>query len=385
MNTIELLELINKGEGYHLEFKHEEENNEDFAKTIVCFANTDGGKILIGVDDTGRTIGVSDIDKLMLRMDDIALNRCDPPVIILQESINIDGKNVVIVNVEKGSQRPYRTKSGHYYIRSSNRCRQATREELLRIFQSAKSLFYDEIPINNSKLTDLDISSFKFFLRKYLNIETNNEEKIINYLCNFHLLEKESLTPTFTGILFFANNPQNFVSESRIVCANIEGTDISQTDLETKNLTGKISDIINNVEIFFKLSLRNKHRIKDFQPESEYEIPLTALREAIVNAIAHRDYTINAPIRVLIFTNRVEIRSPGRLPNTVTVESIKVGGSHVLRNPTIYNMLLKMGLVTDLGSGVRRIIKLVKEHLNKDVEFENTENEFIIKIPRKTE
>ena len=385
MNTIELLELINKGEGYHLEFKLEEENNEDFAKTIVCFANTDGGKILIGVDDTGRTIGVSDIDKVMLRMDDIALNRCDPPVIILQESINIDGKNVVIVNVEKGSQRPYRTKSGHYYIRSSNRCRQATREELLRIFQSAKSLFYDEIPINNSKLTDLDISSFKFFLRKYLNIETNNDENIINYLCNFHLLEKESLTPTFTGILFFANNPQNFVSESRVVCANIEGTDISQTDLETKNLTGKISDIINNVEDFFKLVLSNKHKIKDFRPESEFEIPMTVLREAIVNAIAHRDYTINAPIRVLIFTNRVEIHSPGRLPNTVTVESIKVGGSHVLRNPTIYNMLLKMGLVTDLGSGVRRIIKLVKEHLNKDVEFENTENEFIIKIPRKTE
>jgi ATP-dependent DNA helicase RecG len=385
MNTIELLELINKGEGYHLEFKLEEENNEDFAKTIVCFANTDGGKILIGVDDTGRTIGVSDIDKLMLRMDDIALNRCDPPVIILQESINIDGKNVVIVNVEKGSQRPYRTKSGHYYIRSSNRCRQATREELLRIFQSAKSLFYDEIPINNSKLTDLDISSFKFFLRKYLNIETNNEEEIINYLCNFHLLEKESLTPTFSGIIFFANNPQNFVSESRIVCANIEGIDISQTDLETKNLTGKVSDIINNVEDFFKLVLSNKHKIKDFRPESEFEIPMTVLREAIVNAIAHRDYTINAPIRVLVFNDRVEIHSPGKLPNTVTIESIKVGGSHVLRNPTIYNMLLKMGLVTDLGSGVRRIVKLVKEHLNENVEFENTENEFVIKIPRKTE
>jgi len=81
----------------------------------------------------------------------------------------------------------------------------------------------------------------------------------------------------------------------------------------------------------------------------------------------------------------VEIHSPGRLPNTVTVESIKVGGSHVLRNPTIYNMLLKMKMVTDLGSGVRRIIKLVKEHLSEDVGFENTENEFVIKIPRKTE
>jgi ATP-dependent DNA helicase RecG len=385
MDTKKFLEILKKGEGYHLEFKLEEENNEDFAKTMVCFANTDGGKIFIGVNDSGQIIGVSDIDKVMLRMDDIALNRCESPVIILQESINIDEKNVVIVNVEKGSQRPYKTKSGQYYVRAANRCRQATKEELLRIFQSTKSLFYDELPVNNAKLVDLDISSYKFFLKNYLDVETNNEEEIINYLSNFHLIEKESLIPTLTGILFFAYEPQKFIGQSRIVCAIIQGNDIGETSLETKNLTGKIFDIIQNVETFFKLSLQNKHIIKDFQPESEYEIPLTSLREALINAIAHRDYTINAPIRVLIFTDRVEIRSPGKLPNTVTIENIKVGRSHVLRNPTIYNMLLKMKMVTDLGSGVRRIIKLVKEKLNKDVEFENTENEFVIKIPRKTE
>lgn len=384
MNTIELLELINKGEGYHLEFKLEEENNEDFSKTIVCFANTDGGRILIGVDDDGNVVGVSDLDKVMSRMDDIALNRCEPPIIIFQESIIIDEKKVVIVNVEKGNQRPYRTKSGHYYVRSSNRCRQATREELLRIFQSTKSLFYDELPISNAKLTDIDISAFRYFIENYIKLETNNEEEIINYLSNFHLVDKESLIPTLSGILFFAYNPQRFISESRIVCAVINGTDIGEITLETKNLTGKISDIIHNIESFFKIALRKIHHIKDFQPEYDFEIPLTALREAVINAIAHRDYTINAPIRVLIFTDRVEIRSPGKLPNTVTIDSIKVGGSHVLRNPTIYNMLLKMKMVTDLGSGVRRIIKLVKEHLNEDVEFENRESEFVVKIPRKT-
>ena len=104
MNSKEFLEILNKGEGYHVEFKLEEENNEDFAKTIVCFANTDGGKILIGVDDSCKIIGVSDIDKVMFRMDDIALYRCEPPVMILQESISIEGKNVVIVNVEKETQ-----------------------------------------------------------------------------------------------------------------------------------------------------------------------------------------------------------------------------------------------------------------------------------------
>jgi ATP-dependent DNA helicase RecG len=382
MNTIELLELINKGEGYHLEFKLEEENNEDFAKTIVCFANTDGGKILIGVDDTGKIVGVSDIDKVMLRLDDITLHRCEPPITIFQESITIDNKSVVIVNIEKGKQRPYRTKAGQYYVRSSNRCRQATREELLRIFQSTKSLFYDELPINDAKILDLDISAFKFFLKNYLDTETDNEEEMINYLTNFHLIEKESLTPTLTGILFFAYEPQKFISESRIVCANIEGTDIGEKILETKNLTGKISDILQNVESFFKLNLKNKHNIEDFKPESEYELPLTALREAVVNAIAHRDYTIIAPIRVLIFTDRVEIHSPGKLPNTVTIESMKVGGSHVLRNPTIYNILIKMRMVTDLGSGVRRIIRLVKEHINKDVHFTLTESGLTVIIPR---
>jgi len=190
MNSKEFLEILNKGEGYHVEFKLEEENNDDFAKTIVCFANTDGGKILIGVDDSGKIKCVSDIDKVMFRMDDIALYRCEPPVMILQESISIEGKNVVIVNVEKGTQRPYKTKAGQYYVRASNRCRQATREELLRIFQSTRSLFYDELPVNNAKFIDLDISAFKFFLKNYLEIETNDEEEIINYLNNFHLIEK---------------------------------------------------------------------------------------------------------------------------------------------------------------------------------------------------
>ncbi|HPP10900.1 MAG TPA: ATP-binding protein, partial [Defluviitoga tunisiensis] len=99
MNTIELLELINKEESYHLEFKLEDENNEDFAKTIVCFANTDGGKILIGVDDNGNIIGVEEVDKVMFRLDDIAMNRCAPPVSIIQESVIVDDKKVVIVHI----------------------------------------------------------------------------------------------------------------------------------------------------------------------------------------------------------------------------------------------------------------------------------------------
>mgnify|MGYP001251286164 CR=1 FL=1 len=383
MNSIELLELINKGEGYHLEFKLEEENNEDFAKTIVCFANTDGGKILVGVDDDGKIIGVSDIDKVMLRIDNIAINNCKPPISIYQESEVIDDKKIIIVTVAKGAQRPYQTNKGQYYVRASNRCRQASREELLRIFQAGQSLYYDELPINRALLSNLDLIAFKDFLLNYLDTPIDNDEDLKRYLIYFHLLTENEI-PTFTGILFWGKEPQKFVPESRIICANINGVDIGDLNIEKQELKGTIPAMLSYVENFLKSNLRKLHEIKDFMPESDYEIPLTALREAVVNAIAHRDYTISAPIRILLFTDRIEIHSPGRLPNTVTIESMKVGGSHVLRNPTIYNLLIKMKMVTDLGSGVRRMIKLVREQTGKDIEFSTNESEFIITILRKT-
>jgi ATP-dependent DNA helicase RecG len=130
------------------------------------------------------------------------------------------------------------------------------------------------------------------------------------------------------------------------------------------------------------LYIREEYRIKGFEPELYPEIPMAVLREGVVNAIVHRDYTINAPIRLFIFKDRIEIRTPGKLPNTVTVASMKIAGCHVLRNPTFYNLLYKVGMVTDIGSGVYRMIKTIKEQLNKDVVLEQTETEFIVYIPR---
>ncbi len=382
MNELEIKELIARGEGYHLEFKEENISNEDLAKILVCFANTDGGKILVGIDNNGNTKGVSDTDKIMLKIDDVAINHCENPISILQETVQIDDKTIVIVNVPKGVQRPYRTKSGNYYVRSSNRCRQASREELLRIFQASESIYYDELPISRSGMSDLDINQFKIFLKYSLNVSVNNDEELKNYLVNFHLTAIDN-TPTVTGILFFGVAPQKFLPEARIICAFIDGNDLSIPPDDKKEITGTISQILDDTERFLRIYLKEKHEIKGFEPETKFEIPLEALREAVFNAIAHRDYTINAPVRIIIFSDRIEVHSPGKLPNTVTIASIKVGGAHVLRNPSIYNILVKMGKVTDLGSGVRRIIKLIQEHIKKDVDFKETDGEFLLVIPRK--
>ncbi len=166
-----------------------------------------------------------------------------------------------------------------------------------------------------------------------------------------------------------------------IVCfANTNGGQIFIGVKDSGEIAG-----IENAQRFLRLYLREEHSIKGFEPEIEFEIPDVVLREAVVNAIAHRDYTIEGPIRIIVYENRVEVRTPGKLSNSVTIESIKIGGSHVLRNPTIYNLLYKMGMVTDLGSGVRRMIQLMKKHSNKDIILEEIENGFVLSIPRKAQ
>ena len=379
MDKLELQERILKGENLHTEFKEILPSNETLAKSIVCFANTDGGQLIIGVSDSGDVVGVEDLDEATRKIDDVAFNRCEPSIIILPETVDIDGKIILIINIPKGEQRPYRTKSGLYYIRSGNRCRQASWQEVRRLYQTSESIYYDETPISKASLGELDIDSFNHFLEKWLGVSP--EERLIeNYLKNLKIITNDK-KPTLAGILFFGKNPQAFISFAKIIAVYIPGKDISVPPADKKDIDGKIPDILENSLKFLRLYLREEHRIKGFESELYPEIPEEVLREGIVNAVAHRDYTINASIRLFIFEDRIEIRTPGKLPNTVTIGSMKTG-CHVLRNSTIYNLLYKIGMVTDTGSGVYRMIKIIKEKLNKEVELNLTENEFILSIPR---
>lgn len=379
MDNIALKERILKGEDFHTEFKEVLPDNETLSKSIVCFANADGGLLIFGVSDSGRITGVSNLDEAIRRIDDVAFNRCEPAVSILAETVEDEGKTALIVRIPKGLQRPYRTKSGLYYIRASNRCRQASWEEVRRLYQTSESIFFDEAPVARAGLPDMDMDYFKEFIEKFMGI-AGYDALMPNYLKNLRATTSDH-QPTLAGVLFFGKKPQEFVTYAKITAAYIPGNDLAAPPADKKDLTGKIPDLLGDTLRFFRLYLKERHEIKGFEPEVHPEIPEEVLREGLVNAVAHRDYTVTAPIRIFIFENRVEIRTPGRLPNTVTVESMKLG-SHVLRNPTIYNFLNKIGMVTDIGSGIPRMIKIMKERLNRDVDLFAADNEFIVTIPR---
>lgn len=132
---------------------------------------------------------------------------------------------------------------------------------------------------------------------------------------------------------------------------------------------------------FLNIHLPVRHDIHGMTPEIHLELPPDALREVLVNACAHRDYTIQSPIRLFIFDDRVEIRSPGGLPNTITLEALPLG-VHVLRNPTLYNMLLRMGLVTDAGSGFPRMIARMRDWTGREPTWRLEGNEFVVALSR---
>ena len=380
MNKAELEERIKQGEDFHTEFKETLPDKNKIIKEIVGFANTDGGQLIFGVTDTGEIPGIENVDESMRVIDDLAYQQCEPPITVIQETINIHKKVILIANIPKGTQRLYKTSGGQYYIRSSNRCRQASREELLRLFQSGESIYFDETTVHRANFKDIHLDSFEEFLLNYMDIKAN-ESELRNYLKNLHLINGDN-KPTAAGILFFGKKPQFFFQSSRVICAHIKGKDLAVAPADKKDMTGRIPSILEDTEKFINLYLKEEHIINGFEPEIRREISPAAIREAVVNAISHKDYTVSAPIRIIIFEDRLEIRTPGKLPNSVTIDSMKIGGSHILRNPTIYNLLYKMGMVTDLGSGVRRIITLVRAHSQKEVLLRETANEFILTIPR---
>lgn len=375
---------IRGGENLHTEFKREIGHPDDLAAELVAFANTDGGQIYVGVADDGDITGITKPDELARYVDNIAYNNCEPPISVLQEVVySPEGLAVLVVVVPKGEQRPYRTNRGLCYVPTSSGRRQASREELLRLFQASESVYYDEVTVYRASFRDIDLAAFdRFLLQAYGRSLGDWDIAPERLLTNLRLMREGH--PTVGGILFFGLQPQTFLPQARVVAARIPGVSLVEPPTDKKEIDGQLFRIYEDSVRFLQIHLPMVHKIEGYGPEAHSEIPEAALREALVNALAHRDYTLQSPIRLFVFDDRVEVRTPGRLPNTVTIPAIKLGAAHVLRNPTIYTLLSRLGLVTGIGSGVLRIITLVRQATGREPELSEDGTEFVLKIPRQS-
>ncbi len=384
MNKIELLEIVKKGEDSYTEFKEEKVHPDKLAAEIVAFANMDGGNLIIGVSDDREILGVADMDEEMQRIDNICANNCEPTIYSTIEKVIIDDKKILIVKIPKGPQRPYRTNRGIHYIRTASGKRIASPGELRLIHQASGAIYYDEVPVPNTSIEDIDIGYFDEFLKKSLGSGINGLGiKIADLLKNMKILipyERDMVTTT-GGLLFFGKHPEYHLPYCKVTVVRFPGNDIGEK-FEKKDIGGKLVGQIERTEIVLKDYLRAETKIEGFKKEEpRYEIPIESLREVVINAVAHRNYQLPSQIRIFIFDNRIEVKSPGKLPNTVTVENIRLGFP-LHRNPLIVSFLAKEHRMTEIGSGIPRMIRLLKEHTGREPDFEERNQEFIVRIWR---
>lgn len=384
MNKIELLEIIKKGEDSFTEFKQEMKHQDKLAASIVAFANTEGGNLIIGVSDDGEILGVTDLDKEMQRIDNICANNCEPTVYITIEKFIIDDKKLMIVKIPKGPQRPYRTNRGIHYIRTASGKRIASPGELRLIHQASGAIYYDEMPVPNTSFENIDIGYLEEFLKKSLGggiedlgIKTNDLLKNMKILT----LYEEDMVTTTGGLLFFGKHPEYHLPYCKVTIVRFPGNDIGEK-FEKKDIEGKLVDQIKESEEVLVSYLRPETKIEGFKKEEpRFEIPIESLREALINAIAHRNYQLPSQIRIFVFDNRIEVKSPGKLPNTVTIENIRLGFP-LHQNPLIVSLLAKEHRMTEIGTGIPRMIRLLKEHTGREPDFEERDQEFIVRIWR---
>jgi ATP-dependent DNA helicase RecG len=183
-------------------------------------------------------------------------------------------------------------------------------------------------------------------------------------------------------MLLFGRQPHIRIAGAYVTAARLAGMDLAAEAIDVKRIEGRLAVQTEDVLRFLRGHLAVSRIPTGCEPDARADLPEAALHEALMNALAHRDYTIAGPVRVLVLDDRVEVRSPGRLPNTVTVEAMRLGAVHVVRNATVFATLMRLGYVTDMGSGVRRMIQRVREHGGGEVRLVEEASEFVVSFPR---
>jgi ATP-dependent DNA helicase RecG len=357
METIEILTILSQGEDSLNQFKKNITNADSLAAEIVAFSNGKGGSLFIGVDDDGTVTGLSkeDIQRLNQLVSNTASQNVIPAVNPTTMIATVHGLLILIVEVPKGINKPYQDKNGVFWVKSGADKRKATsREEIQRLFQSSGMLHAD---VNPSGLTvaDLDMPYFqRFFEKRYGEKLEDQALPLEQTITNMNLGNAGELN--LTGALLFSKNPSTRLPVFIVKAGAFPGETITtESYLDSRDIGGKIADIFQQTLSFIFANITHVQGDQTVNSAGDPEIPRIVLEELLTNAFVHRDYFISAPIRVFVFVDRVEIISPGHLPNNLTVENIKAGNSNS-RNPVLASFANQILPYRGYGSGILRAL-----------------------------
>jgi len=392
-----IVELIREGENSYIEFKEDTVSNKKLAREMVAFSNHRGGVILLGVDDNGNIVGITRDNN-----DDRIFNLCtdliNPRINPSYYEIAIEDKKVGVIEIETGYNKPYFieervTIDGKkkavkvFYNRYGSQTKEITdRDELQRLFQSSKNIHYEIIPVRNAGFNDFQHGNLEQYFKKYRKIDLGirHIDEVQNILSNLDLMDRETKSPTIAGLLLFGDNLSRFLPQAGVRIIHIDGREKSDEKIDHKVFESGILQNIRETMNYLYIVNRQRMVIDGLVRKDIYDYPLEALREIVVNAFAHRDYTImGSKIYVWIFDDRIEITSPGKIPNTITKEGMKLGIAYH-RNPIIMKFLYDAGFVEQLGQGIPRAIKLLEENRNPEMEIDEFQDRVTFTLYKRT-
>jgi len=369
MTLADITNLIALGEGFTTEFKRAGTSN--LGREICAFANATGGVILIGVTDAGEIIGVCSRNRLKSEVLSIARS-AEPPIAVEVESVG----GVLCVTVPDQHSKPY-SFGGKFFLREGATSQQMSRDEIRKFFFKEGLIHFDETPCPGYNLgKDLTPEIWARFASR-AGIPPNMEMETA--LHNLHLMKDGRMT--HAGAWLLCGDITRYTLRAGVTCVLFRGT-TNVHILDRRDFTGDLYSIYEDCMAYVQSRLNTALIPHAHGRDERLELPEEALREALVNAIAHRDYRSTANVQVHIYHDRLEIITPGGLPAGMKVEEL--GRKSVPRNPLLFGLFYRMNLVEQIGSGIQRIRDLCREHGMAEPKFEVSENWVTVAFPRAT-
>jgi len=375
----QLLEIIANGESSGVEFKRDVIVNHQLARELVAFSNLTGGMVLLGVDDDGSISGLTrtDIEEWVMTA---CRDKIRPAIIPFFETIRDvePGKDVAIVRVTRGFDvhSLWHNNRHTYFIRVGTQSREPTPEELGRLFQQRGTFRAELRPVSGSTLADLDRRRLRDYFGRIRQQDVPDDEDVAAWevlLRNTEIMAEDGMT--VAGILLFGRMPNRFLPHAGIDASAFPGTEKDYAARERISLRGPMTSllgangIIDNglVEQALEFVRRNTGVTASLEDSArrveKLAYPPEVIRETVVNALIHRDYLLSSTdIELVIYSNRLEVISPERLPNGITPERMRTG-FRVARNQLLKDVMRDYGYLEPMGMGVpRKIIQGMRAH-----------------------
>ncbi len=405
MNQSTLSELVAGGEGSRVEFKRDDCHADDIAKEMSALLNLEGGAILLGVEDDGQVSGLTrarkDAEEWVMN---IARNNLQPAIIPVWTLIAAEeGKLVGVIELPADSPgKPYKAKRGGSwmtYSRAGSTSREATREEEGRLCQASKLVRYEIKGVPDTGPDSFDLDRVGNYFGDILKRKPPSRSDIENWrklLCNSDLLVESNgnLQASAAGLLLFGENPNRRLPQAGVTAVAFADTGKDYNTVDEERIRGPLVSLLSRrgavqekgvIDLAIDFVQRNMGStawLESGRRRRKKAFPPDAVREAVVNAVVHRDYAREGTdIEISLYDDRLEVISPGRLPNGVTVEKMKEGVVRVARNELLKEILRDYGYVEHYGMGVRhRIIESMRSHNGTEPDLIEEDHRFIVRL-----